>query len=216
VLDSKGATPSETPKKKAKNTDLGSLFVALIPSIVLYVAAVVLFSLTRQDLAESIHYWEIFVPAVALIALISGFGQAYVRGQTTVGYMLIQIIHWGILIGLLWILHTHGIRATLGDQKYLVILLYLLALTSLLAGLHMDWKFMFFGAFVAFCTYLIAAPENAAILTPIGEAFGIADAQNKPMGFMIGTAVVAFLASTLVLIGTRGAVLSKKASAARA
>jgi hypothetical protein len=216
VIDSKGAAPPETPKKKAKSTDLGPLLVALLPSIVLYVAAVVLFSLTRQDVAGTVHYWEIFVPVVAFIALLSGFGQAYVRGQTYLGYILIQVLHWGVLIGLLYILHTHGVRAALDDQKYLLILLYLLALTTLLAGLHMDWKLLFFGAFLAFCTYLTASPENAAILTPIGEAFGIADAQNKPMGFIIGIAVVAFLASTLVLIGTRGAVLSKRASAARA
>ena len=35
------------------------------------------------------------------------------------------------------------------------------------------------------------------------------------MAMMIGTAVVAFLASTMVLIGMRGAILSKRVSAAR-
>jgi hypothetical protein len=215
VFKSKGAASSDTPKK-IKSTDQGSLMVALLPSVILYVAAVVLIMLTREDVTGTIPYWETFVPVVAFISLLSGFGQAYLRDQSYLFYTLKQILHWGIVIGLLWLLHTHGVRAALDDQKYLLVLLYLLGLATLLAGLHMDWKFIFFGAFLAFCTYLLAAPENTAILASIGETFGIANAQDRPMTMIIGTAVVAFLASTMVLIGTRGATLSKRVSAARA
>jgi hypothetical protein len=215
VFKSKGAASTETPKK-TKTVDQGSLMMALLPSVILYVGAVVLIALTRDDAAGTVPYWETFVPFVAFISLLSGFGQAYVRDQSYVLYVFRQILHWGIVIGLLWLLHTHGVRAALDDQKYLLILLYLLGLASLLAGLHMDWKFIFFGAFLAFCTYILAAPENVAILAPIGETFGIANAQDKPLTMIIGTAVVAFLASTLILIGMRGAILSKRVSAAKA
>jgi hypothetical protein len=179
VFKSKDAAASETPKK-AKSTDQGSLMMALLPSVILYVAAVVLISLTREDTSGTIQYWETFVPVVAFISLLSGFGHAYMRNQSYAFYTLKQVIHWGLVIGLLWLLHTQGVRASLDDQKYLLLLLYLLGLAALLAGLHMDWKFVFFGAFLAFCTYLLAAPENAAILAPIGETFGIANAQEKP------------------------------------
>jgi hypothetical protein len=215
VFKSKGAASTETPKK-TKSVDQGSLLIALLPSVILYVGAVVLIALTRDDAAGTVPYWETFVPFVAFISLLSGFGQAYVRDQSYVLYVFRQILHWGIVIGLLWLLHAHGVRAALDDQKYLLILLYLLGLASLLAGLHMDWKFIFFGAFLAFCTYILAAPENVAILAPIGEAFGIANAQDKPLTMISGTAVVAFLASTLILIGMRGAILSKRVSAAKA
>jgi hypothetical protein len=215
VFKSKGAASTETPKK-TKSVDQGSLMMALLPSVILYVGAVVLIALTREDAAGTVPYWETFVPFVAFISLLSGFGQAYVRDQSYVFYVFRQILHWGIVIGLLWLLHAHGVRAALDDQKYLLILLYLIGLASLLAGLHMDWKFIFFGAFLAFCTYILAAPENVAILAPIGETFGIANAQDKPLTMIIGTAVVAFLASTLILIGMRGAILSKRVSAAKA
>ncbi len=214
MFKSKGPVSTETAKK-TKSTDQGSLMMALLPSVILYVAAVVLIALTRDDATGTIPYWETFVPVVAFISLLSGFGQAYVRDQSYLFYTLKQVLHWGIVIGMLWLLHTHGVRAALDDQKYLLVLLYLLGLATLLAGLHMDWKFVFFGAFLAFCTYILAAPENTAILVPIGETFGIANAQDKPMVMMIGTAVVAFLASTMVLIGMRGAILSKRVSAAR-
>ena len=215
MFKSKAAVSTETVKK-TKRTDQGSLMMALLPSVVLYVAAVILIALTRDDATATIPYWESFVPVVAFISLLSGFGQAYVRDQSYLFYTLKQVLHWGIVIGLLWLLHTHGVRAVLDDQKYLLVLLYLLGLATLLAGLHMDWKFVFFGAFLAFCTYILAAPENVAILAPIGETLGIANAQDKPMAMMIGTAVAAFLASTVVLVGMRGAILSKRVSAAKA
>lgn len=214
MFKSKGAATSETPKR-GKSVDQGSLMMALLPSVILYVGAVVLIVLTRQDAVRTIPYWEGFVPVVAFISLLSGFGQAYIRDQSYLLYILKQIFHWGLLIGLLWLLHTHGVRAALDDQKYLLMLVYILALGALLAGLHMDWKFVFFGAFLAFCAYLIAAPENTAILAPIGDTFGIADAPSKPQTMIIGTGVVAFLASTLLLIGMRGAILSKRISAAK-
>lgn len=214
MFKSKGAASTET-QKKIKSTDQGSLMMALLPSVILYIAAVVLIMLTRNDPTGTIPYWETFVPVVAFISLLSGFGQTYVRDQSYVFYIIKQIIHWGVLIGLLWLLHTHGVRAALDDQNYLLVLLYLLGLTTLLAGLHLDWKFIFFGAFLAFCTYLLAAPENVAVLNSIGDTFGIANAADKPVAMIIGLAVVAFLASTLLLIGMRGAILSKRVSAAR-
>lgn len=214
MFKSKGVASTETPKK-AKSTDQGSLMIALLPSVILYVAAVVLIALTRDDVSRTLPYWETFIPVVAFISLLSGFGQAYVRDQSYLVYILKQVLHWGIIIGLLWLLHTHGVRTALDDQKYLLVLLYLLGLGTLLAGLHMDWKFIFFGAFLALCTYVLAAPENTVVLGTIGETFGITDAQNKVMPMIIGLAVTAFLAGTLVLIGMRGAILSKRVSTAR-
>lgn len=201
-------------KSAKKRVNQVSFRIAVLPSIILYVAAVVLIVLTRNGMQGTLPYWETFVLVVALISLFSGFGQAYLRDQSYFFYMLKQIIHWGVVIGLLWLLNTQGIRDALGDQKYLLMLVYLLGLGSLLAGLHMDWKLVFFGAFVSLGAYLLAAPENVAILGTIGDTFGIANAGEMPQTMIIGLAVVAFLASTMILIGVRGAVLSKKVSAA--
>ncbi|MBK1644005.1 hypothetical protein CKO25_04905 [Thiocapsa imhoffii] len=215
MFKSNGAASSETPKK-AKNTDQGSLLIALLPLVILYVAAITLISLTRSDLSGTIPYWETFLPVVAFISLLSGFGPAYVRDQPSLLYVLQQALHWGILIGLLWLLHTQGVRASLNEQEYLIMMLYLLGLGSLLAGLHMDWKFAVFGAFMVFCTFVLSSPENTALLGTIGDTFGITNAQEHPMTFIAITGCVAFLASTLILIGTRGAIMSKRAAAARA
>ncbi|NCA70100.1 MAG: hypothetical protein EOM91_08325 [Sphingobacteriia bacterium] len=214
-MDKSKSAASSVTSTKTKGVAQSSLSAALLPTIVLYVAAVVLVMFTRDDPASTIAYWETFIPVVAFISLMSGFGPAYVREQSHLAYILKQILHWGIVIGMLWLLHTHGIRGALSDPQYLLVLMYTLALTVLLVGLHLDFKLIFFGAFLACCAYLQAAPENVALLGLIGDTFGIANAQEKPLTMIIGIAVVAFLANALMLIGTRGAVMSKRVSEAK-
>jgi hypothetical protein len=191
-----------------------SLTIALLPSVILYACTIVLVALTRENLGGTVHYWEFLVPLVAVISLFSGWSQAYVRNNSRFMYLIKQILHWGLLMGLLWLLQVQGITTTLGDQKYTLALLYLLSLTALLAGLNLDLKQLFFGAFLALCTYLLAAPANVAILKPIGDALRITDAQSKPLTMIIVMGLIAFAASALVLMSTRGSVMAKRTRSA--
>ncbi len=121
-----------------------------------------------------------------------------------------QIIHWGLLLGILWMFQTQGISAALGDQKYTLVLLYLLSMAAITAGLYLDFKALFFGAFMGICTYLLAAPTNVAILDPIGRTLRIADPQTKPLTMIIVMGLIAFVAGAFVLISLRGSIRAKR------
>lgn len=187
-----------------------SLMLALLPSVILYVCAVVLVALTREDLSGTARYWEIFVALTAVISLFSGWGQATAANRSHFLYLVKQIVHWSLLMGVLWLFQTQGIGAALGAQKYTLVLLYLLSMTAILAGLYLDFKAIFFGAFIGLCAYLLAAPANVAILKTIGDALRIADAQTKPLTMIIVIGIVAFVASALVLISLRGSIMAKR------
>nr|WP_210424799.1 hypothetical protein [Marichromatium bheemlicum] len=189
--------------------------VAILPSLFLYVAAVILVFFAREDLAATTQYWEFFLPVVAFISIISGWGQAYAFDHSRLFYLIKQLLHWGAIAGLLWLLYDHGIRDTLSAEQYNLVQLYLLALGALLAGLYLDTKMLFFGAFIVCCAYLVADPANSAILTTVGDAFGVANAQDKPMTMIIAAALVAFVANLFVLIAMRGAIMAKRGRAAR-
>jgi hypothetical protein len=186
----------------------GSLTVALLPSFVLYACAVALILLTRDSTSGIGKYWELYVPIVAVISLLSGWGQAYVADRSRLMYLIKQVIHWGSLIALLWLLQS-GL-ASLGDAKYGLLLACLLAMSSLIAGLYLDLRSFFFGAYLATGAYLLAAPANTAILAPIGKALHIADAPSKPVTMIVVLAVVAFVISAFFLVTQRGAVNSKR------
>ena len=188
----------------------GSLTIALLPSVILYVSAIVLFALTREDLGGTIHYWEVLVAVAAVISLLSGWGQTYAANRSHLMYLIKQIIHWGLLLGVLYLFQTQGITAALGDQKYTVVLLTLLSMTAIFAGLYIDFKALFFGAFMAICTYLLAAPANVSILEPIGKTLRIADPQTKPLTMIIVMGLIAFVAGALVLISVRGSIMAKR------
>ncbi|AFL73844.1 hypothetical protein [Thiocystis violascens] len=197
----------------SKSAKQGSLLVALLPSVILYVGAIVLLALTRESLGGTVHYWEIFVAVVAVISLLSGWGQTYAANRSYLMYLIKQFIHWGLLIGVLWMFQTQGISSALGDQKYTLVLLYLLSMSAIVAGLYIDFKALFFGAFMAICTYLLAAPANVSILEPIGKTLRIADPQTKPLTMIIVMGVIAFVAGALVLISVRGSIMAKRSRA---
>ncbi|WP_338074160.1 hypothetical protein [Halochromatium glycolicum] len=203
---------SEAPAKakKKRNRYQSPLLIALLPQIVLFVCAVVLFWLSQKDMAGTIKYWEYFVPVIALISLVSGWSQSYLSNEVRAWYLIKQVVHWGALFALLFVMNNEGLRGAIDAQQYTTVVIYLIAFATLLAAIHMDFKLFFFSLFLVFCAYLLAAPADNAMLAYIGDTFGIDGAQSKALSISIGVAVVGFIASTFVLLSMRGALLTKR------
>jgi hypothetical protein len=206
------AVSSEAPAKtKTKRKRYQFPFiVAIFPQIVLFACAVLLLWLSQKDLAGSIRFWEYFVPLVALVSLISGWSQSYLNNEVRAWYLIKQVIHWGALMALIYIMNTQGLRAAIDDQQYTTVVIIMLAFASLLAAIHVDLKLFFFSVFLVFCAYLIAAPGDNALMGYIGDTFGIEGAQDKTLYISIGAAILAFIASAFVLMSMRGALVSKR------
>ena len=215
MSEATAAAESKAPAKR-KSGGGSSLFLAMLPLLLLFAAVAVLYWLTVKDGATTYKYWEYLIPAVAVISLVSGWGQSYLSGELRIWYLIKQVLHWGGLVAVLYLFNTQGVRETLGDQQYTSVVIYLLAFTTLLAAIHMDLKLLFFAAFLVFCGYLMAVPADNPALTFIGDTFKDADATAKPVAVSIGVAVVGFIASLFILMIMRGALMSKRASAKRA
>ena len=203
------------PASTAAKSNQVPLLVAILPLLALFISAFVLFWLSKQDMSGTFRYWEIFVPVVAVISLISGWGQAYLNDNPRLWYLLKQIVSWGALIALLYVLNSQGIRAAISDQQYTAVILYLLAFASLLVAIHLDIKLLVFAVFLVFCAFLIAVPENNPTLLAMGNRFGIADAPTKPVMMTAIVAGVGFVISFIVLVMMRGALLTKRIAAKR-
>lgn len=194
----------------SKAVKQSSLMTALLPSFILYASTVILVALTRGDLGGTVKYWEFMVPLTAVISLISGWGVTYARNNSRFMYLIKQILHWGVLMGVLWLLQTQGVATALSG-KYTLVLLSLLSMTVIFAAFYLDTKQIFFGTFLAFCTYLMAAPANVAILKPIGDMLRIADAQSQPLMMVAVIGLIAFAVNAVFVMGTRNAVIAKRA-----
>ncbi len=205
------AATNQAPSHKRDN-GLSPLGLALIPLLILFAATVILFWLSQRDMSGTYKYWEIFVPVVAVVSLVSGWTQAYVSNSNRVWYLLRQAIHWGALIGLLWLLNSQGYRELMSDQQYTALMIYLLALGTLLAAVQMDIKLIFFSVFLAFCAFLIAVPADNPTLIAVGNTLGISEPQAKPVLVSSAVAVAGFIASLFVVFMMRGALIAKRAS----
>ena len=205
------AAATETTPQKRDHYGLAPLPMALLPILILFAATVVLFWLSQRDMTATYKYWEIFVPVVAVVSLISGWTQAYVANRNRAWYLLRSVIHWGALIGLLYLLNSQGYRELMNDQQYTALMLYLLALGTLLAAVQMDIKLLFFSVFLAFCAFLIAVPADTPTLIAVGGMLGIAEPQAKPVLVSSAVALAGFIASLFIVFIMRGALISKHA-----
>lgn len=204
------AVSSDAPAKTKSKRYQSPLLIALLPQVVLFVGTFVLFWYSQKDMAGTIQYWEYFIPVIALISLVSGWSQSYLSNEVRAWYLIRQIVHWGALFTLLFMMNNAGLRAAMDAQQYTTIVIYLLAFATLLAAIHMDFKLFFFSLFLVFCAYLLAAPSENVLLTYIGDTFGIDSAQTKTLSISIGVGVVGFIASTFVLLSMRGMLLTKR------
>jgi hypothetical protein len=209
VISNEAAAKAKPKRKRYQSP----LLLALLPQVILFVSAVVLFWLSQKDIAGTIRYWEYFIPVVALISLISGWSQSYLSNEVRAWYLIKQVVHWGALVALIYTINVEGLRSGLDAQQYTIALIYLMAFATLLAAIHVDFKLFFFSLFLIFCAYLLAAPADNPMLAFIGETFRIDGAQSKTLSISIGVAVVGFIASTFVLLSMRGALLTKRLGA---
>ncbi|WP_338114035.1 hypothetical protein [Thiorhodococcus mannitoliphagus] len=193
------------PEKKQS-----SLMLALLPIIILYAVTIILYALTREDLAGTASYWEYFVPVVAFISIITAWANAYARGDSRLLYLIRQIIIWGAFLWMLLTLQAAGVEAALGSEKTTITLILMLAMVAMLVGLYLDAKMFFYSLFLGLCGYLLADPANVAVLGKIGETLKIEDAANKPMMMIMLLAIGTFLISIFLLLSTRGSVAARR------
>jgi hypothetical protein len=174
------------------------IIITLLPLFILFAAAAALFWLTTQDLTGADRYWEVFLPVVAVLALFSGWGPSQMAGNSQLGYLIRQVVHWGTFVGLVYLFNLVGFRELLSDQQYMVVLVAMLAGATLIAAFQMDFKLVVFALFLAFCAYVLLVPSDNPALARVGEIFHIADAQSRPAVVGAVLAVIGFGASLII------------------
>jgi hypothetical protein len=115
-----------------------------IPFAALYAIAVVLVAMTETDAAGSMKAWLQFIPLVAGVSVVLGWGNAQ-TGYFT--YLIRQALHWGgLAVVVYYVLALPEVQQFMPNAITGFTVLCLLGLTAYLAGVHSDWRMMVFGA----------------------------------------------------------------------
>jgi len=117
---------------------------------------------------KSYHYWLWIIPVFAIAAIISEWSR-YKRHEID-GYHFIrqQILHWGaVLIAVKSIFMLYHIGRYNTDTTALTLMI-IMALSTILAGIYIGWRFIVLGLFISFATLVFGYMEAYVwILVPV-------------------------------------------------
>ncbi len=146
--------------------------------VTLIVLSAVGIGLTNFMPVKSFWFWVAMVPVFGLTSLYIGWSKARKRGEGVSRIIWVQLLHWlGLLaaIGLIYLLFETTNR--INSNQLALLALLSLALTTFLAGVHFDWRFMVVGvilgaavagaAFVEQVIWMIIIPIAAILILAI-------------------------------------------------
>ena len=149
------------------------LLLAVVPYIVLYLLAIWLVALTdgNADPGRIRVLWQGFVPAVGLLAIWGGWQGMKASAGGLQPYLIRQVLHWLATLLVIHLLFGETLRAFLTTDVHGFVAIYVLGLSTILAGIHMDWKMGLFGLFLVGGGVGIAfLNDNAMLLTLVAIA----------------------------------------------
>ncbi len=122
---------------------------------------------------ESFWYWAAMAPVFGAVSIYMGWSKARQRGEGMSRIIWVQILHWaGLLaaVALIYLLFEPAGR--INNNQLGFICLLALALTTFLAGVHFDWRFMIVGIVLGACVAGAAFVEQVMwmVVIPIAAA----------------------------------------------
>jgi hypothetical protein len=143
--------------------------------LMLYAIAIFLVAMTDHNPASAKSAWTYFAPLVGLVSTISGWHRyAGDSLQSRARYLFEQVLHWGSVLVVIWLLFRPDVQYFLMAEQDGFVLIYLVGLSSILAGIYLDWKMAVFGLFLILSGVFIAYLNENALLLAVGGTATVA------------------------------------------
>ncbi|HVY54550.1 MAG TPA: hypothetical protein VHC46_02240 [Thermodesulfobacteriota bacterium] len=125
--------------------------------------------------AESFWYWVSMAPVFGAVSIYIGWSKARRRGEGVSRILWVQLLHWVGLLAAIALIYFLFRRTGRIDYNQLALMsLLVLSLTTFLAGVHFDWRFMVVGIVLGLCVagaafveqvlWMVAIPVVAALV----------------------------------------------------
>ena len=143
--------------------------------LTLIVLSAVGIGITNFMPVRSFWFWVAMAPLFGIVSLYMGWSKARNRGDSASKIIWAQVLHWvGLFAAILLIYLLFDPAGRINNNQLALISLLALALTTFLAGVHFDWRFMVVGiilglsvagaAVVEQMIWMIAIPIVAAVI----------------------------------------------------
>jgi len=107
-----------------------------------------------------LHFWLLMVPIFAGASLYTGWARARDRGASVHGILWRQVLHWSALALAVYMIFMLEETGRLNQEDAGLVAMLAVALTTLLAGVHFDWRLMLLGALLGIAAACSAFVEE--------------------------------------------------------
>lgn len=125
---------------------------------------------------KSFWYWAVMVLIFGASSIYIGWSKARKRGEGVTRIIRIQLLHWiGLLATVILVYYLFTNTNRIDSNQLALITLIALALTTYLAGVHFDWRFMVIGIILGAVVAFVGFMEQYIwiVIIPIVIAMGI-------------------------------------------
>ena len=128
--------------------------------ITLVVLSLIGITYTDFSLSNSYWYWEAMVPVFGIVCVVTGWSHAQ-DSNSRWELIRTQMLHWGAFLLAMYLVLMQQI---LQNTNIGLILLLMLAFSTFLAGVYINWRFCVVGVFLGIAVLVAAFFKQAAIL----------------------------------------------------
>jgi hypothetical protein len=157
---------SDTQPSGAPQAPQRASFVAReLPYILLLLLAVVGIAYTSISPDSSAAYWKVLAPVFAIVCIVSQWPRVPAGSGAKTRLIILQLVHWGAFLLTILLVFLPDVQKMLTSVVSAQVILYLLALSTFLAGLYnASWQLIAVGALMALSVPAIAFLERSVLL----------------------------------------------------
>jgi len=162
------ATPSSPQASPVRQPPRPGFLVRELPYIILLGLAVIGIACTSVSPDASVGYWKVLAPVFAIVCIFSQWSRVPAGGGAKTRLIVVQLLHWGAFLLTILILFLPDVQKMLNSLVSAQIVLYLLALSTFLAGLYStSWQLVVVGVLMALAVPAIALLQQTVLLVVV-------------------------------------------------
>jgi hypothetical protein len=126
--------------------------------------------------ARSLWYWQLLAVLYGLIAVLIEWPRLPAEGPERLRLVATQVFHWGAFLLAMQLLFLPVMQKNLNSDITGLVLEYVLALSTFLAGIYINWRLCVVGLFLALGVPVVAFVDQASALMTVLAATVVAGA----------------------------------------
>jgi hypothetical protein len=147
-----------------------------LPYVVMMLLALVGIAYTDLLPRGSVWYWQMLALVFGLICIVTEWPRRPAEGRARLHLVVTQALHWGAFLLAMRLLFLPVVQKNLDAEITGLILVYVLALSTFLAGIYVNWRLSVVGLFLGVGVLAIAFVDQASALMTVVAIVVIAGA----------------------------------------